>query len=139
MTRPLIEIERNPEKKIRNLIPTDGSVFGEREHTVFLLPEYRVHTDPYGTEVVDGVRYIYSYSLKIWDYEKSIEAWQAALAANLTPETGRFLEHYLQVYFSQKELKLVHVLAGMDTLDGYPYQVFGYVQDTSIGLEPVTT
>lgn len=85
---------------------------------------YRHPRSAFGREV-DGIEYAYSDRLLEWDYSKHQAAWEHAKNNGLTTQTCAFFEAYLSTYFD-RPVEILHILAGWNWGNGYPYQVFGY-------------
>jgi len=72
-----------------------------------------------------GLNYVYSDRLQQWDYAKSERARQAAMSSNAPKRSALFYEAYLSAYYG-KPVELVHMMAGVNCSNGYPYWVAGY-------------
>ncbi len=77
---------------------------------------------PYGHK---DLNYDYSDRLWEWDYNKAKLSSETATATDATPKSARWYEAYLSAYFD-KPIEIVHILAGYNVSNGYPYAVFGY-------------
>lgn len=114
-------ISNNP---ITNLAPHYTNSHFREARTVWLkdgyTPEGRYQTIP-------GIEYNYSDRLWQWDYQKAELAWESVKRAEFGLHSSAFLQQWLREYFDNPALELVHILAGFDLGNGYPYQVYGYV------------
>ena len=75
-------------------------------------------------EKVDGLSYDYSDRFSMWDYDKKGAACDFA-NKQAKQCTAEWVELFLS-YFFDKPIEIVHIMAGHNLSDGYPYQVFGY-------------
>lgn len=92
-----------------------------------LEPENLV--ERYGVLVIDGLHYDYSDRLLEWDREKMLSAIEHADAVTgakdwRAKKTARYIQEYLRFYYG-KPIQLVHVIAGVNRSNGYPYLVYG--------------
>ena len=71
-----------------------------------------------------GLQYEYSDRLWEWDYAKAEKASNIA-KENYPVLCANQIEVYLSEYFG-KPVEIVHIMAGHNLGNGYPYQVFGY-------------
>lgn len=90
----------------------------KKERTVF-GPEPK---DRFGHE---GLTYNYSDRLVQWDSSKHAAAWSKAQESRAPRDSALFLEVYLTAYYS-KPVEVVHVVAGVNHSNGYPYWVVGW-------------
>jgi len=98
-----------------------------QSQTVFLAPGYTT-VRQYSVDVVEGVYYDYSDRLHQLHGEKCDEAQKAAEARGFTKNSPALLEAYLQELFGDPDLQLVHIIAGVNLGNGYPYRVYGYIR-----------
>lgn len=96
----------------------------------------------HGTLVVDGLHYDYSDRLCEWDRKKFNAAYDHADSVfNTTRKdwekraTARYIQEFLRFYYGDKDLELVHVIAGINKGNGYPYLVYG-TRRPAIGAQP---
>lgn len=94
--------------------------------TVFLDAGSRVTPTDYGTHEVDGAEYWYSDCIPA-DWEKLHEAAERAAQELGTKSTARYFELQLQQATDEPDLQLVHLLAGVNRGNGFPYHVYGVV------------
>lgn len=95
----------------------------KKERTVF-GPEPK---NSYGHE---GLTYNYSDRLVQWDSSKHAAAWSKAQESRAPRDSASFLEVYLTAYYS-KPIEVVHVVAGVNHSNGYPYWVVGWREKTA--------
>jgi len=83
--------------------------------------------DLYGRKHIPNLRYEYSDNLRSWDYKKDDMARLAAdkSVGNSERYTARWHEVYLSEYF-EASIELVHLIAGYNLSNGFPYQVYGF-------------
>lgn len=93
--------------------------------TVYLALGRRLTKGTFGTEVVKGAHYNYDDRLWQADYDKSRKAWEEAEKSGLKLHTPAIHEAYLAAYFG-KPVELLHIVAGVNRGNGYPYLVYGY-------------
>jgi len=79
-----------------------------------------------------GLNYNYSDRLQQWDYSKHSAAWQLANKSNATKDSAAFLEVYLTAYHG-KPLEVVHVIAGVNHSNGYPWWCAGWRDAAAAG------
>ncbi len=77
----------------------------------------------------DGLSYEYDDRIQQWDYQKHKDSWEVAKQDNAV-RTANFYSAYLSAYHDRK-IEVVHILAGVNLSNGYPYLVFGYKEATS--------
>lgn len=80
---------------------------------------------PDGAEYIRGLEYVYDDRMRQWDYAKHERAWKEAETLALPNRSADLYEAYLSAYFGEP-VSLLHVLAGVNVSNGYPYVVFGY-------------
>lgn len=80
----------------------------------------------FGAEV-KGLSYDYSDRLWQWDSKKAEAATEIAKQSGHVIRSANWYQVYLSAYFGY-EVELVHVVAGVNRSNGYPYAVFGYRQ-----------
>lgn len=107
-----------------NLMPHyTNTVFNEPQ-TVFLAKGYKLSKDRYAT--VKGAEYNYSDRLYQWDYKASEKATEGAKEAVKDTNSALYFETYLRLYFDKPKLELIHIMAGVNVGNGYPYRIYGY-------------
>lgn len=82
--------------------------------------------------VIEGLHYDYSDRLFEWDRPKMKAAYAFANTALDVADldwqkksTARYIQEVLRFYHDKPELELVHVIAGVNRGNGYPYLVYG--------------
>ncbi len=124
--------ETHPGSEIRNLQPHYTNAYYKRARTCYLGEGYQVGSD---TDTIDA-EYNYSDRLVQWHgYNKSKAARAKAESSGHNNRCAAFLEIYLRVLLDKPTLRLLHIMAGFNLATGYPYQVYGYVTDTTDGDE----
>jgi hypothetical protein len=119
-----IAIEHATTRPIANIDPHYTDSRWKTPRTVFLRSGYTL--SPRGG--IDWVREAgYDYSDRLVG-TKFDDAWEAAKAAGKPLKTAAFFEHFLRVAFDDPKLKLVHVLAGINSSTLYSYRIFGYIR-----------
>ena len=98
----------------------------EHGRTVFLAKGYKLSGD-----YVKDVHYDYSDRLVQWSYDKADKARKQAIEEFPYPRTPAMYERYLQLYFDDDALQLIHVISGYNWATGYAYQCFGYTRSDS--------
>jgi hypothetical protein len=71
-----------------------------------------------------GLSYEYDDRLQQWDYEKDRMARDEA-AKTAKPRTAAFFEKFLSIYHG-RPVELMHIMAGCNLANGFPYYVFGF-------------
>lgn len=112
----------HPHARIDNLFPHYTNTHFNTPRTVYLLTGHRL-TDGY----VTGATYAYSDRLHQWHYARRDAARDAALAAHPDTSTAAHCEAYLRSLLNDDGLTLVHIMAGVNLGNGYPYQIYGYI------------
>lgn len=77
--------------------------------------------------MVEGASYVYSDRLQQWHGKKCDEAFDRVKEKGVPEKTPAFYEAYLQELMDDPALKLVHIVAGVNVGNGYPYRVYGYI------------
>lgn len=82
--------------------------------------------------VIDSLHYDYSDRLWEWDRPKMKAALTHANTALDVSDldwqkkaTARYIQEVLRFYHDKPELELVHVVAGVNRGNGYPYLIYG--------------
>jgi len=85
-----------------------------------------------GTLMIDGIHYDYSDRLFEWDSKKmraSFESADTSLSVSSSDwqkrATARYIRDVLRFYYDDPELEIVHIVAGVNHGNGYPYLVYG--------------
>ena len=99
-----------------------------KPQTIFCSEPNTLRRDSGGYVSAPGLHYVYDDRVEGWDYKRAKKAALVASDSGARPRTARWYEVYLGHFFRKdlKELKLVHILAGVNLSSGYPYCVFGY-------------
>lgn len=78
--------------------------------------------DGYGHK---DLSYVYSDRLAQWDNKKYRAAFEKAKESDCPPQSCSYYEVMLSHYYD-KEIKIKHIVSGVNFGNGYPYNVFGY-------------
>lgn len=123
-----VAVERDPDSPITHMQPHYTDDRFREPQTVYLATGYNVDKQQrYPT--VEGATYNYSDRIWQWDRNKADAANKASLEKGFHRDSAARFEVYLRLYFDKPTLKLVHVMAGFNVATGYPYQVFGYIDE----------
>lgn len=102
-----------------------------RAQTIFLA-DGCVLQRRFGVEAVDGASYDYSDRIAGWfDADKEEAAKEAAKASGFPARSAGYIESWLRALYEKPGLTIVHILAGVNMGNGYPYRVYGYVVNES--------
>lgn len=78
-------------------------------------------------DTVKGAKYNSSDRIWQWNWNKAHD-----LSESIDPELNRaspaYIQEFLRRFFDKPHLTLVHVMAGFNLINGYPYQVCGYIE-----------
>jgi hypothetical protein len=96
----------------------------KKPQTVFCSEPDKLKDDGFGNAIIEGCHYDYSDRIYEWDGDKAREAAKATTEAGYKPRTAKWYQAYLH-YFYGKDVKLVHIVAGVNHSNGYPYCVYG--------------
>jgi hypothetical protein len=107
---------------IANLQPHYTDEYYREARTVWIADGYKPN-DAYGA--IRGIEYNYSDRIWQWDWNKA-DGLYKSIDSTLDRRSPAFLQEFLRQYFDKPELELVHVMAGFNVSNGYPYQVYGY-------------
>lgn len=110
---------------IPHLRPHYSNQYFATARTVYLAEGYKAKSDG-RNDYAKGAEYNYSDRLWQWDYDKAKKSWEIAKARGLVANSAAEIEAYLTAYYD-RQLKLVHVLAGFNVSNGYDYQVYGVI------------
>ncbi len=110
-------------QRIANLNPHYTNERFRKPQTVFLL-RGRYPQDGY----VPHAEYNYSDRIWQWDWDKCDKAREAVNAKGLDGNTAAWHEAWLRIVLDDSKLNLVHILAGVNLSNGYPYHVYGYIK-----------
>lgn len=94
--------------------------------TIYLRPGYQTKQGIAG-DIVEGCRY--DYSDRIVGYfpkEERDEAWAKA-KSKFEPKSAAFIQEYLRILYGNPNIVVVHILAGVNRSNGYPYRIYGYL------------
>ncbi len=123
-----------------NTSPHYSDSLYEKERTEFCSePEKLIEIN--GALMIEGIQYEYSDRLFEWDSKKMKESLKRAdmslsvLSSDLSSEwkkrsTARYIREVLRFYYGDPELEIVHVVAGVNHGNGYPYLVYGTRRST---------
>lgn len=73
---------------------------------------------------IKGCTYDYSDRIEEWDRDKARKAREAATEKGHLRNSAKWYEFYLS-YIYGEEVKLIHIVAGINHSNGWPYCVFG--------------
>jgi hypothetical protein len=79
----------------------------------------------YGYSTIPGLTYDYDDRLSQWDWDKNKYARKKATDDGFVPTTAKWYKAFLENYYDKK-IDLIHIIAGINFSNGYPYVVFGY-------------
>jgi hypothetical protein len=79
----------------------------------------------YGQEDKNIIDYVYSDRIWQWDYKKAEQATEIANNSGAVLKSARWYEVYLSAFFDRR-VEVLHIMAGVNVSNGYPYAVFGY-------------
>jgi len=96
--------------------------------TIYCATPDELVDDGAGNYVINGCHYDYSDRLYQWDNDKATAANDAAIASGHKRRTAEWCQSFIDHYYDKK-VKLVHIIAGVNHSDGYPYCVFGTISD----------
>lgn len=96
----------------------------KKAQTVYCSEPDSLAIGDFGSPYVEGCHYDYSDRLWQRDHDKAVVAAKSANDAGYTRQTAAWYEVFLN-HFYEKPVTLVHILAGFNVGNGYPYQVFG--------------
>lgn len=96
-------------------------------HTIFLAPHLAWSQEDLD-ELRAGVDYTYSDRCIGWYTSVAIEsAWDGAKKEGHLDNSPAMLEAYLKLLHQDPALELVHILAGVNRANGFPYRVYGTI------------
>lgn len=96
----------------------------KKPRTIFCTEPSTLEDDGFGNLYAPGCHYDYSDRIYEWDYDKAKQAENAADEDGHKHKTAKWLRAYLSHLYG-KDVELVHVIAGVNHSNGYPYCVFG--------------
>jgi hypothetical protein len=99
----------------------------DRPH--YTNPHYNQARTIYGGEV-EGLEYEYYDRMWQWDYDKAETARKTACETVKNVHSAKWYQAFLSAYYD-RPVDLVHILAGFNLSNGYPYQVFGFRVDAA--------
>ncbi len=127
----MIHVETDKLKSLdTNLLnPHFSRTVFNRPQTIFIAPGYSLKRENFMETVVEA-KYDYSDRLAQWDYDKNKRSMSAAKTKGFAPNSAAELEAYLQVYYEDSGLNLVHIQSGLNVGNGYPYRLYGYIRSS---------
>jgi hypothetical protein len=114
------------EKPIANLQPHYTDDYFKKPRTVWMAEGYKTVKDSMGYEWIKDAEYNYSDRIWQWDWNKADSA-QKAVDTLLDRRSPAYIQAFLRLYFEKPNPTLVHVMAGFNVSNGFPYQVYGYL------------
>lgn len=111
-------------KPIDNLMPHYTNTRFNEAQTVWIADGYKIKRG-YG-DFVDGADYNYSDRIWQWNRSKADQVYKE-IDASLHRHSPAYIQEFLRRVFDNPNLVLVHVLAGVNLSNGYPYNVYGYI------------
>lgn len=108
---------------IYNLSPHYTDNRFREPQTVWLATGYKLNK----RDVVNGAVYNYSDRIWQWDWNKANSAHET-IDKSLDHRSPAYIQEFLRYYFNNPKIVLVHVVAGVNLSNGYPYQVYGYFE-----------
>lgn len=114
----------NMAQPIHNLNPHYTNERFKEAQTVWLAKGKSLSSGRYPT--VKGAEYNYSDRIWQWNWEKARKATDV-IDASLARNSAAYIQEFLRYYFDNPKIELVHVMAGFNLSNGYPYQVYGYI------------
>lgn len=76
---------------------------------------------------IPGIIYNYSDRLWQWDWHKCDEV-SKSIDTSLDRRSPAYIQEFLRKVLNRPKLELLHVMAGFNVSNGYPYQVYGYIE-----------
>lgn len=124
-----ISIVSNPHQIINDLRPHYSNTRFRHAQTVYLAAGYQTKQTQFDGDVeyVKGAEYAYSDRIRQWDWNKAEAARKTAIEQVREDRCAAHIEVYLREFYGDPELKLVHILAGVNLSSGYDYQVYGWI------------
>lgn len=111
-------------RPIANLRPHYTDSYYSQPRTVWVAEGYKRNQTH---DTIKGASYDYSDRLWQWDWNKADTVTKAI--EGLDRRSPAFIQEFLRRYFDKPSLVLVHVMAGFNVGNGYPYQVYGYLPE----------
>lgn len=103
-----------------------------------LYPERLVECEE--SFLIPGLTYEYSDRLSEWNRQKFREAVNHAKSVlNVADKdwratsTANYFQEMLRYYYDNPNLQLIHIIAGYNWSNGYPYLIYGFIQETNNG------
>jgi hypothetical protein len=103
--------------------------------TVWAADKSKLVSGQYEEATYPGAGYTYSDRLAD-DSTRSWTAAQQAAEEKYPRRTALFFQEALREFFQDPTIVLVHIVAGVNVGNGYPYLVFGYTQEQTTD-EPI--
>ena len=92
--------------------------------TVWVADGFTAERGDYG-ETVKGAQYIYSDRIDFYARE---EGYDAANHSEFLAQSPGWFEFVLKTALHNDAIELVHLIAGVNVSNGYPYLVFGVIE-----------
>jgi hypothetical protein len=125
----MITVEHDKTKAIYHYNPHYTNSYFQKPRTIFLAQGYRVKKDKFGYESVRGASYDYDDRIRQWFGSKADTAWDNSRKLGYETRSTNQIEAYLRELYEAPTLEVVHILAGVNLSNGYPYRVFGYIKE----------
>lgn len=118
-------------KELRDWFPHYSDKRFEQPRSIYLATGYTA-THPVaggGDPMVEAASYVYGDRLPYMTEEQE-ELWKELLSIEVYPQYSAAREEArLRILYEDPRLQLVHVLAGVNLGNGYPYRIYGIIKD----------
>ena len=108
---------------IDHLMPHYTQTRYNEAQTVWIADGYK---DSGRYHTIAGVDYVYSDRIWQWDWSKA-DATRLSIDETLDRCSPLYIQAFLRGFYDNPDIQLIHVMAGVNLGNGYPYQVYGYV------------
>ncbi|MCB9802743.1 hypothetical protein H6761_01845 [Candidatus Nomurabacteria bacterium] len=99
----------------------------KKPQTIFLSSGVEVKFS-FGMDCVDDAEYVYSDRLFQWHHDRFDQIERDMKSDGLNQNTPEYFERFLQKLLNDPALVLVHILAGCNLANGYPYRIYGFIR-----------
>ncbi len=124
-----VSLQQDPKRTLNGngvLYPsTDNFFFSHgKMQAIFLDKRFKS-----GVQFIPDASYEYSDRLDS-QFGKNVadDAWHKSSRKGLRKDSAERFEAYLRVLFNDPELKLVHILVGLNVGNGYPVRMYGFIR-----------